>query len=152
MTEPDARSAIREGLPGLADADGELGEMVRMATALAELVAPYASPDFECLMAPLPPTPPVSYPRVDGIPRAWRDFSEPFASVEARLERVVEGENAFVMFVRQTVVTKHGGVEMTQPGALVVIIEEGRIPNVQFHLDQDAALRAGGLQPTDPEA
>ena len=146
MSEPDVRSALRDGLPGLADERGDLGETVEMAEALAELVGPYASPGFECLMAPLPPTPPVPYPRVDGIARGWRDFSEPFRSVNAQLERIIEGENAFVMFVRQTVVTVHGGVELTQPGALVVTIEGERIPNVQFHLDQDAALRAGGLR------
>lgn len=145
MSDPDVRSALREGLPALADDRGDLGETVEMAEALAELVRPYATDGFECLMAPLPPTPPVVYPRVDGIARGWRDFSEPFRSVHAQLERVVEGENAFVMLVRQNVVTVHGGVELTQPGALVVIIEGGRIPNVQFHLDPEAALRAGGL-------
>jgi hypothetical protein len=49
------------------------------------------------------------------------------------------------MLVRQNVVTVHGGVELTQPSALVVLIEGEHVANVQFHLDQDAALRAGGL-------
>ena len=145
MSEAHVRSAIREGLAGLADLEGDLGETVEMADALTELVRTYASPDFECLMAPLPPTPPVAYPGIDGIGRAWRDFGETFRSVSATLERIAEGENAFVLLVSQTAITEHGGVELTQPGALVIQLEGELVRNVQFHLDQEAALRAGGL-------
>ena len=145
MSEAHVRSAIREGLAGLADLEGDLGETVEMADALTELVRPYASPDFECLMAPLPPTPPVPYPGIKGVVRAWRDFGESFKSISATLERVAESRNAFVLLVSQTVVTDHGGVELTQPGALVIQLEGELVRNVQFHLDQEEALRAGGL-------
>jgi len=145
MSQPDPREALRDALTGLANGDRDLGETVSMAGALAELIRPYASPDFTCLMAGLPPTPPVSYPGVDGIVRAWQDFGQTFRSVRAELDRVVETDKALIMLVRQTAVTEHGGVEMSQPGALVVEIEGEHVSNVQFHLDQTEALRAGGI-------
>ena len=96
------------------------------------------------------PTPAVAFPGVDGIVRAWEDFGDGFKSVRGELERMVESENALILLVRQTVVTEHGGVEMTQPGALVVAIEGEHVSNVQFHLDQEEALRAGGVGATGP--
>ena len=123
----------------------DLGEMLGMARGLAELIRPYAAPDFECVMAPLPPTPSVSFPGVDGIERAWREFGEGFARVTAELESITESDSAVVMLVSQSIVTAHGGVEMSQPGTLVIVVDGERVKNVQFHLDREAALRAGGL-------
>jgi hypothetical protein len=145
MSQPDLKEAMRDALAGLFDEDRSLGEMVDMAPKLAEFIRPYAAPDFECRMAGLPPTPPVSYPGVDGIVRAWQDFGHTFRSVRAELDRIVETDQALVLLVSQTAVTAHGGVEMSQPGALVVAIEGDHVSNVQFHLDQTEALRAGGV-------
>jgi hypothetical protein len=147
MTQPDVRTALLQDLADLPTAEGDLGETIEMARDLAERIRPYAAQGFVCLMAPMPPTRPVSFPGVDGIVRAWQDFGDEFRSVHAKLERVVEAENALILLVRQTVVTEHGGVELTQPGALVITIEGDRVSNVQFHLDQDEALRAGGAGP-----
>ena len=144
MSHQDVTSVVREGLASLAGFDQDL-EMIEMARMLADLVRPYAAPGFECILAPMPPTQPVSYPGVDGIERGWKDFSEGFRSVSAEFERIEESDIAVVLFVRQTVVTAHGGVEMSQPGILVVKIDGDRVENVQFHLDRDSALRAGGL-------
>ena len=145
MSSADVRSSLREGLEGLAADDGDLGEMVEMARKLAAVVGPYAATEFKCLLVPLPPTPPVSYPGVGGIERGWREFGEGFGSVRAELESIDESESALVMFVRQSVVTAHGGVEMSQPGTLVVAVEGEHVKNVQFHLDRELAIRAGGL-------
>ena len=149
MSQPDVRTALLQDLAGLATDEGDLGETMEMARGLADRIRPYAAPGFVCLMAPLPPTPPVSFPGVDGIVRAWRDFGDEFRSVHAQLERVVEAENALILLVVQTVVTEHGGVEMTHPGALVVILDGEHVSNVQFHLDREEALRAGGAS-ADP--
>jgi len=149
MTQPDLKEAIRDALAGVFAGDGALGEMVDMTPQLAELIRPHAAPDFECLMAPLPPTPPVSYPGVDGIVRAWRDFGHTFRSLRVKLDRIVETDRAVIMLVSQTAVTEHGGVELSQPAALVVTIEGELVSNVQFHLDQAEALRAGGVAGPD---
>jgi hypothetical protein len=145
MSSPDVRTALRNALQAFVGEEHDLGEMLEMARGLAELIRPYAAPDFECVMAPLPPTPPVSFPGVDGIVRAWREFGEGFASITAELESITESDSAVVMLVSQTIVTAHGGVEMSQPGTLVIAVDGDRVENVQFHLDREAALRAGGL-------
>ena len=145
MTPSDVRSSLREGLEGLATDDGDLGETLEMAAELTELLRPYAAPGFECVMAALPPAPPVVYPGLDGIKRAWTDLSESFRSIRAEIERTAEGESSVVMLVSQAMVTRHGGVEMSQPGALVLVLDGEHVANVQFHLDHRAALRAGGL-------
>jgi hypothetical protein len=151
MSDQGVRSALREGLAGLADDNRDLGEMIEMARKLTSVVCPFATPDFECLMAPLPPTPPVTYPGVDGIERGWEEFGDAFGSVRAELESIEETDSAVLVLVRQSIVTAHGGVEMSQPGTLVVIVDGEHVKNVQFHLDRESALRAGGFT-TGPEA
>jgi hypothetical protein len=145
MNEPRTREILRDALGEIAREGGDFGEMPEMAAALAELIRPYARPDFQCLMYPLPPTPPAVFDGVDGIARAWEDFASGFRSVKARLDRAEEGEDAMLLLVDTTYVTDHGGVEMTQPAALVVLLDSDRVASVQFHLDQEAAFRAGGL-------
>ncbi len=123
---------------------------LELAGKLAEIVRPYAAPDFECLMAPLPPTPPVAYPGIEGIEQAWADFAESFRSMRADLEDVVVADGSLLMIVRQHAVTAHGGVEMSQPGALLVTVDAEHVTNVQFHIDPDAARRAGGISAPGP--
>ncbi len=145
MTEPSTKEVLREVLAGVASDGSDFGEMPRMAAALAEIVRPYAAPGLQCLMYPMPPTPPAVFDGVDGITRAWDDFAASFRSVRARLDRALEGESAMLLMVDTTYVTEHGGVEMTQPAALVIVLDGDLVTSVQFHLDQQAALRAGGL-------
>jgi hypothetical protein len=66
-----------------------------------------------------------------------------------KLDRIVETDRGLVMLVSQTAVTAHGGVELSQPAALVVTIEGELVSNLQFHLDQAEALRAGGVGSPD---
>ena len=145
MGETALKTQLRAALTSLGDAGGDLGETDEMARELAELIRPYAAPGFECLMAPLPPTPPTAYRGVDGIVKAWTDFAASFQSIRAELEEVVESDEALVLLVRQHVVMHRGGVEMSQPGALVIRFAGDQVENVQFHIDQEAAKRAGGL-------
>jgi len=50
-----------------------------------------------------------------------------------------------VSLVRQTGRTKTGGVEIEAAAAAVWTIRDGKLTRVEFHLDQEAALRAAGL-------
>ena len=151
MAESRPKEILRDALAEIVSESDDFGEMPEMAAALAELIRPYASPDFQCFMHPLPPTPPAVFDGVDGITRAWNDFAAGFRSVRARLDRAMEGADALILLVDTTYVTAHGGVEMTQPAALVILIDSEQVTSVQFHLDQDSALRAGGIA-TSPDA
>jgi hypothetical protein len=72
--------------------------------------------------------------------------------VRADAEEIREAGSAVVLFVNQIAVTRHGGVEMTQPSAMLWLFENGLVARLEFHLDRKAALRAGGLVATDPES
>ena len=78
------------------------------------------------------------------VAEAWRDWGATFESVRADADELRETEDAVVFFVNQIAVTKHGGVEMTQPSAMVWLFEDGPVDRLEFHLDREAALRAGG--------
>ncbi len=145
MTIYGPKEALRSALAEVVSGSGDFGEMPDMAADLAEIIRPFAAADFECLMTPLPPTPPAVFKGVDGIVRAWQDFASSFRSVTAQLNRALESDTAMLLLVDITYVTEHGAVQIAQPAALVVMVDGQLVTEVQFHLDQDAALKAGGL-------
>jgi len=122
-----------------------VGRMEDALPVLMEFLSAFATPDFVCVMAGLPPTPPTTHPGVEGVAEAWADFSEAFESVRADLQEVLESDSGMVVLVNQVAVTRHGGVEITQPSAMLWAFEEGLVARLEFHLDQEAALRAAGL-------
>jgi ketosteroid isomerase-like protein len=52
-----------------------------------------------------------------------------------------------VSLVEMSGTTKTGGAQIEAPAAAVWTVVDGRLRRVEFHLDQDAALRAAGLEP-----
>ena len=68
-----------------------------------------------------------------------------FESVRAVAEESRVGECAVALFVNQIAVTKHAGVEITQPSALLWRFRDGLVSRLEFHLDREAALKAGGI-------
>jgi ketosteroid isomerase-like protein len=146
MADPDAQAAAREVLSTFLSEGNDLGDMRDALPALTEFLSVAATPDFTCVMVPLPPTPEVEYPGVEGVSRAWSDWGEAFETLRAELEEVREAERHIVILVTQIAVTRHGGVEIRQPSAMVFAFDDaGRVTRAEFHLDQDAALRAAGL-------
>ena len=146
MADPDAKQVVREVLSAMAGDGGDLGEMNDVLPELSAFIAELAAPEFVCAMVPIPPTPEVVYPGADGLERAWRDWGATFASVRAEVDEIRESSTSIVMLVRQIAITRHDGVEVTQPSAMVWKFDQGRVTRLEFHLDQTAALRAGGLE------
>lgn len=145
MGEPDVKSLLRNVLAELVGADGNLGDMEDSLPALTAFASEFAAPDFACVMAGIPPTPPQTYPGVEGIAEAWNDYGEAFENVRAELEEVRESARHMVLLVRQVAVTRHQGVEIAQPSAMVFAFDGGRVTRLEFHLDRNAALRSAGL-------
>ena len=129
----------------MAGHDGDLGEMEDALPSLTAYVAEHATPDFVCVLVPMPPTPAITYPGVDGVARAFGDWGETFSSLRAVLERVVESEAHMVLLVEQIGVTRHGDVEVSQPSAIVWEFRDGGVARAEFHLDRAEALRVAGL-------
>ena len=143
VSDPSPKQILLETLGPVG---GSEADMTAGMTTLVEFVHAYASPDFVCAMFPLPPTPSVEYRGPDGVARAWSDWSETFASVRVEPEEVCEGENAVVLLAEQIAVTRHGGVEIRQPSAMLWLFGPAGLERLEFHLDRDAALEAGGFR------
>ncbi|MEJ7876715.1 MAG: nuclear transport factor 2 family protein [Solirubrobacterales bacterium] len=146
MAANEAKDALLGALSSLLDGDRDMGEMETTLPVLAEYLRLFAASSFVCAMVPTPPTPAIEYEGVDGVVSAWRDWGAAFASVRAEAEDLFRSEDATVLFVNQIAVTRHGGVEMTQPSAMLWVFEDGLVARLEFHLDREAALRAGGLE------
>ncbi len=145
MEGQDAKQAARAVLQGLMGPAGDLGEMAEALPQLSAYVTEYAAPEFQCAMVPVPPTPPVVYDGVGGLQRAWDDWGETFTSLRAVLDDVRESESHIVLLVEQIGITRHGGVQVTQPSAMVWEFRGGQVVRAEFHLDRAEALRVAGL-------
>ena len=83
----------------------------------------------------------------DGFRDAWLDWTSPFETFRIDVDEVIEAGDTVVSLAHQTGRTKTGGVEVETAAAAVMMIRDGRISRIEFHLDQAAALRAAGLEP-----
>jgi ketosteroid isomerase-like protein len=147
MADPDAKSLAREVLATFLEGDNDLGYMDEALPQLIRYIEAVAAPDFTCLMVGMPPAPAVTYEGADGLARAWSDWGEAFEKVRAELEEVRESDDHIVVLVNQVAITRHHGVEISQPSAMVFAFEDGRVTRAEFHLDRAAALKSAGLDP-----
>ena len=145
MAEPDPKELFRAFLTDLASGDSGIS-MDETLPGLVAFVEQFATPDFVCLMAGLPPTPPIVHPGIEGLAEGWGDYRDAFAGLRVRLIEIRESAEHIVAVVDQLATTRHGGVEISQPSAMVVAFEGHRVARVEFHLDRAAALRAAGLE------
>ena len=145
MAEPDLKKTVRNVMEELAGEDGDLGYMHDALPALTAFAREFAAPDFECAMRGRPPTPPFIWPGVEGIEKAWEDYGAAFEGVRAKLVEIRESDTHSVVIVDQQAKTRHGGVEISQPSAMVFEFADDQVRRVEFHLDQAEALRVAGL-------
>jgi len=108
-----------------------------------------ADPDFACtFVAPeyVGPGGRFSYRGPDGFVDGWREWLEAYDSYRVELEELTEGEDGRLLTLgRQTGTTRTGAVEISEPAAAVWRVRDGRLLEVEFHLDPDSARRAAGL-------
>lgn len=98
-------------------------------------------------MVGIPPTAPLEFEGIEGLAAAWGDYGEAFEEVRAELDEVLESENHVVILVNQVAITRHDGVQITQPSAMVLEFAGDRVQRLEFPLDREVALRAAGLEP-----
>jgi ketosteroid isomerase-like protein len=146
MAEPGTKAMFRDVIAQLAGSEGDLGPMEQALPALSAFVSEYATADFECVMRGMPPTPPVVHPGVEGLAKGWEDYGATFETVRPVLQEIHESDDHVVVLVNQIATTRHGGVEVTQPSAMVFAFDGDRVARVEFHLDQREALRVAGVE------
>lgn len=140
----DARGLLRYALDQFRA--GAVPEGADSLSAVREYLAACAVPDFVCIMQPIPPTPPQVHRGLEGFDAAWSDYGGAFETMRIEFEEVLESEEHIVSFGNQIATTRHGGVEISQPSALLFAFEDGLVSRIEFHIDRDAALRAAGLK------
>jgi len=145
VSEPGAKEALTDALEALVEGDGDMGELADSIAFLTAYLNAFAAPGFVCGMVPIPPNPAAEYEGVGGVAEAWRDWGATFETVRGEAIEIIDGPDAVVLFVNQIAVTKHGGVEISQPSAILVKFRDGLASRLEFHLDRDAAPRAGGI-------
>lgn len=113
----------------------------------AEIVAASASPDFTVTMSGGAMT--TTYDGRDGFAAGWADFVAPFDSISIVPEQVRENDagDCVVEFVHLVGRPKGTDAEIDQDAAAVWRVRDGRLVAVEFHMDRDAALRSGGIDP-----
>jgi ketosteroid isomerase-like protein len=134
---------IQRGLmfgPGTAMPGPEMIEVV------SQLLEAYGEPDFATVMMSETAVP-LEYRGVDGFREALTDWISPYESFRLEIEDVIVKDDKLVFPARQVAKTKHGGVELTTESASVWWVRDGKVAQVVFYLQQEAALKAAGIDP-----
>ena len=133
---------LRVGFSGEGGFDGLDSQAA--ADALVTAIEPYAAEEFGCRFMGAGE---VGWDGLEGLRAGWRDFLEAFDFL-----RIVPGElretpagDAVVEFVRLQTRPKGTAATLEQLAAAVWRFRDGRVTDVEFHIDRDAALRSGGL-------
>jgi hypothetical protein len=113
---------------------------------VVEVLAELAEPGFEVVMiGPAYASAVIEASGLEGFRAAWLEWTSAFESYRIDLERMIDAGDRVVSLVNMVGRTKTGGVEVQAPGAAVWTVVDGRVRQVEFHLDRDAALRSAGL-------
>ena len=113
---------------------------------VVEVLAELAEPGFEVAMiGPAYSSAVIEASGLEGFRAAWLEWTSAFESYRIDLERMIDAGDRVVSLVNMVGRTKTGGVEVEAPGAAVWTVVDGRVRQVEFHLDRDAALRSAGL-------
>jgi ketosteroid isomerase-like protein len=136
---PNAERLIQ--VLGQAFAGGEIEMSGPVIDAWIDALAPITGEDFVTVMTGPDDTFTATHEGADGLREAWADWLETFGTVRFELQGIEEvGENVLTLG-RQTGISRHG-VELVQPSAAVWKFRDGKLVQVEFHLDRDRAYES----------
>ena len=145
LTTAELAALISEGGPFSAGSTLTADELIESVT---ELLRHNAHPDFVTVMASESIT--QDYAAVEGFEEAWTDWIYPYESFRIALDEVIPLDDRLVFLVRQIATTRHRSVEVETPSAAVWWLDDGKIRQAAFYLDQQAGLKAAGMDPDRP--
>jgi ketosteroid isomerase-like protein len=80
---------------------------------------------------------------------AWLEYmqeiQDPWKRFDVEVERIIDGGDTVVVFMRETAQSRHGGLEVQNDTAMIMKVRQQRIVEMTGYLDRDEALRAAGL-------
>jgi ketosteroid isomerase-like protein len=144
LTTAELMELISQGGPFSPGASVRGDELIETVT---ELLRHNADPEYVTVMVSEAVT--NEYPGVGGFAEAWSDWMSPYESFRIELDEVIRFENKLIFTVRQMATTRHSEVEVETPSAAVWWLDDGRIRQAAFYLDQRAGLKAAGLTSPD---
>jgi len=83
----------------------------------------------------------------EGFTSGWLDFLDAFEGLRIIAEEMFESGDTVVDLVRLSARTARGGVPLSTESAAVWHFSEGKLVEVEFHLDREEALRSAGIEP-----
>jgi ketosteroid isomerase-like protein len=125
----------------------------RAAGRLLEALAPLCHPDFEVGgdMGTDRITPAaaarcgVPYAGLERLRTGWLQWLAPWATYRAEIEDIVDAGDHVVVLVRDFARIEPTGPEVSQAGAAVWTVRDGKVARAEFYADRAAGLRAAGL-------
>jgi ketosteroid isomerase-like protein len=83
-------------------------------------------------------------------PDAWleymREIQDPWRRFDVEVERIIDGGDTVVVFMRETAQARHGGLEVQDETAAIIKVRQQRIVEMTGYLDRDEALRVAELE------
>ena len=81
---------------------------------------------------------------------AWleytREIQDSWRRFDVEVERIIDGGDTVVVFMRETAQARHGGLEVQNDTAAIIKVRKQKIVEMTGYLDRDEALRAVGLK------
>jgi hypothetical protein len=143
-----AEELIEQVRQGALFAAGSVVEGREMFGMLVELLPDVATPDFVTVMHSESAV--LEYEGVEGFREAITDWMSPYESFRLAFDEVLIEDDRVIFLVRQLATTKHEGVELETQSGTVWWLEDGKISQAVFYLDQRNALKAAGIDPDRP--
>jgi SnoaL-like domain len=83
---------------------------------------------------------------LEGLREGWRDWLEPWEHFWIRFEELVDAGDGKVLSLAELCGQLPGGAEITQAGAALITVSDGKVVAADFYVDQNRARRDAGLE------
>ena len=82
---------------------------------------------------------------VEGLREGWRDWMQAWEQFWIRFGEMIDLGEGRVLSFGELSGRLPGGAELTQPGAALIAVRDGKIVSLDFYVDQDQARRDAGV-------
>lgn len=91
-----------------------------------------------------PGMPPVTYPELDGLRAAWRDWLARWTSYRVEIEDLIDAGDRVLVLHSDYARPSPGAPEIVHRGGAVWTVREGRVTHVEFYFRRSEALASVG--------